>query len=362
MSAPALSGLLERRDEIASKRLVVGFDGFIDTIVRPVKLARSETDPAVPFETIREFGAFLVEKADKSCSVELTVEARRPGGNMPLLARGAGGLGLGVTCIGMLGDGAVEGLFCDLPCRVYTFAPPGQSTCLEFQDGKVMLAADCELPRDPWELVLEATGGGAPALFGQADLIALVNWSELSFSQALWQSVYERSLDGLPADKGRFAFFDLCDVSRRTAAQIRQVLRLIGGFTQKRTTILSLNENEANLVAARGLGLACPDDKKAVAEALRRHFDLDEVLIHTVQESLLLTERGLSRLPVRYVEQPKILTGAGDNFNAASCFGAVMGLPDAQRLALADEFARFYIQNGRSAGLREIRAGKMPVY
>lgn len=344
-----LGGLAGRREEIAGKRIVVGFDGFTDTIVRPLKQAAAVDAPALPFDTIRELGEFLIGKAEKSCSIELQVEARQLGGNLPFLSRGAGGLGLDVSCIGMLGDGAVEEPFRQMPCTLYPYAASGQSTCMEFRDGKVLLAADCALPRDAWQMVLDATGGRAPALFCGADLLALVNWSELSFSHSLWA----RTLDALEqTDKTRFAFFDLCDVSRRTDGQIDTVLRLIGGFAEKRTAILSLNENEALTVSARVLDGAA--DLAEIARTVRSRYGIDEVLIHTLRESLLCTPRGLTRLPTHFVESPRISTGAGDNFNAASCFAAVMGLDDEERVAFANAFAHFYISQGYNPGLDEL--------
>ncbi|MDY3619351.1 carbohydrate kinase family protein [Agathobaculum sp.] len=344
-----LDSLAGRREEIAGKRIVVGFDGFTDTIVRPLKQAAAADAPALPFDTIREFGEFLIGKAEKSCSVELQVEARQLGGNLPYLSRGAGGLGLDVACIGMLGDGAAEEPFRRMPCTLYPYAPSGQSTCMEFRDGKVLLAADCALPRDAWELVLDATGGDAPALFQKADLLALVNWSELSFSHGLW----EHTLDALDdADKTRFAFFDLCDVSRKTDGQIDAVLNLIGGFAEKRTAILSLNENEALTVSARVLDGVT--DTGEIARAVRARYGIDEVLVHTVRDSLLCTPRGETHQPTHFVEQPKISTGAGDNFNAASCFAAVMGLPDSDRLTVANAFAHFYISQGYNPTLDEL--------
>ncbi len=346
-------GLLERRAEIASKRLVVGFDGFIDTIVRPVRQSETDHTPAQMFGTIREFGEFLVSCAEKSCSVELKVEARQLGGNLPYLSRCAGMLGLDVTCIGMLGeDGTVDQLFQQMPCTLYSFAAAGQSTCFEFQDGKILFASDCRLPHEPWQTVLHATGGKASELFRSADLIALVNWSELSFAQRLWEKVYTEGLAGERKDKARFAFFDLCDCSRRTNYEIESVLRLIGNFSTLRTTILSLNENEAHVIAARVLN--CGYDLAMIGKTLRERYGVDEVLIHTIHESLLVTLQGVTLRPTDFVAHPKISTGAGDNFNAAFCFGTVMGMTDEDRVFFSNRFASFYVSHGYSPSLEKI--------
>ena len=344
--------LLDRRAEIASKRIVVGFDGFVDTIARVVRETASEGRPEACFPTIRSFGEYLTAQAEKSCSLELKVQARQLGGNLPYVSRAAGLLGLDVSCIGMLGEGTPGPLFREMPCRLYSFAAPGESTCLEFQDGKIFLAPQYHLPADPWRLVQDAAGGNAPRLFAESDLLALLNWSELPFSQALWERVYQESLADAPAQRNRWAFFDLCDCTRRSAGELEAVLSLIGRFAEKRTALLSLNENEA-LVTARAARLEA-GDLAGVGGALRERFGITEVLIHTLHESLLCTPRGVTRQATRFIPSPKISTGAGDHFNAAACLGAVLGLADEERLALSNRFSSLYVEKGATPSLEDL--------
>lgn len=330
--------------------MTVGFDGFIDTIARPVRRTASAAAPAEHFPTIPDFGRYLAEYGGKSCSVALTVERRQLGGNLPHLSRAAGTLGLDVSCVGMLGDPAIDPVFRDMPCRLYSFAPAGQATALEFADGKVFLATDVPCPPDPWAYVT-ARVPEAPALFRDADLIALVNWSELDLSQPLWEAVFEHVLRPGPADPGRYAFFDLCDCTRRTSDELGRVLTLIGAFGQKRTAVLSLNENEA-LDCGRKLvsGTSCLPE---IMQALRARYGMQEVLVHTLHETLLQTPRGLTRMPTQFVPQPKISTGAGDHFNGASCLALLAGLPDADRVRFAGAFASAYVRTGRTPTLDE---------
>ena len=55
--------LRARRQQARSKRITVGFDGFADTIVRPLRQAATAGQDAQLFETIRAFGEFLISKA-----------------------------------------------------------------------------------------------------------------------------------------------------------------------------------------------------------------------------------------------------------------------------------------------------------
>lgn len=344
--------LLGRRAEIASKRVVAGFDGFADTIARVIRETAGADHPESYFPTIRSFGEYLIAQAEKSCSLELKVQTRQLGGNLPYVSRAAGLLGLDVTCIGMLGEGAPDPLFQEMPCRLYAFAAPGESTCLEFQDGKVFLAPQYRLSADPWQLVQNATDGRAGELFADSDLLALLNWSELPFAQSLWEHVYRESLADRPPQMDRWAFFDLCDCTRRPAKELEAVLALMGRFAEKRRAVLSLNENEA-LVTARAVALE-PRDLAGIGEALRERFGITEVLIHTLRESLLCTPRGVTRQATRFIPAPRISTGAGDHFNAAACLGAVLELSDEERLTLSNRFSSLYVETGKTPSLESL--------
>ncbi|MDR0886161.1 MAG: hypothetical protein LBN22_07385 [Clostridiales Family XIII bacterium] len=342
------------QSEAKRKKAVIGFDGFVDSIVRPIRSVGSADteEKSVYFDTIKQFGEYLMGQSGKSCSVGLDVHSRQLGGNMPYLSRALGGLGIDVSCIGMLGgNGQVDPLFQNMPCTLYPFAEPGQSTCLEFTDGKVMLAPEYALTSSPWDLVNTAAGGKATELFKSADLITLVNWSELDFSHALWQAVYDNVLEGFGSeanasnvDKTRYAFFDLCDCSRKSAAEIHSVLTLIGKFAKKRTAVLSLNENESHIISEKLLeaGLCACE----IGTQLRAHYGIDEVLIRATHDCTLITNQAITHLPTLHVKEPKILTGAGDNFNAAYCFGLLMGLSDQKRLQFSCEFTSEYIKHG----------------
>lgn len=337
----------------APKTVTVGFDGFADTVARPVRTAAAPGREAVCFATIAEFGAYLMGQAEQSCSVELAVSARQLGGNLPHLSRAAGRLGLEVSCVGMLGEpGRPDPLFADMPCRLYPFAPPGAATALEFSDGKVFLAEQTAAPEDVWRFVTAAVPETA-SLFAQADLCALVNWSELSFAQALWQAVYDHAFRDAPEDWDRFVFFDLCDCGRKSPEELDAVLTLLGRFAEKRTAILSLNENEARLVCARVLGGVPPLE---AGPALRDQYGISQTIVHTLRKTVLSTPEETVSEDTLFVAQPRISTGGGDHFNAASCLGALLGLTAEQRVALANRYVHAYITQGVTPNLADLTA------
>lgn len=86
----------------AGRRVTVGFDGFIDTIARPVARTATADAPAQYFESIPAFGQYLVEHGGKCCSIALHVERRQLGGNLPRISTGAGDHFNGASCFALL--------------------------------------------------------------------------------------------------------------------------------------------------------------------------------------------------------------------------------------------------------------------
>lgn len=331
--------------------IAVGFDGFIDTLMRPV-MRMGESKPNEYYPTIPALGQYLAGQGGKSCSIGLDVAQRRIGGNAPLLAMAAHALGQHVSLIGMLGDGALDEAYAGLPFEQYSYMAVGQAMALEFDDGKVFLAPNLALAGDAWDTLARKAGAGAVQALKDAALIAMVNWSELPWSGALWQGVLEHCLMAGPSDKARYVFADLADVTRKAAGAVDAVLSLLGQMAAWRTVVLSLNENEARVVGQRVLD--GPEDMARTAAGLREKYGIDEVLVHARRETLLCTPRGTTGRPVQVIDKPVISTGAGDNFNAASCTAVLAGLGDAERLAFAGQYVHRYLTLGHSPTLEEL--------
>src|SRR5438128_2391834 len=81
-----LQQLATRRNAIGARSALVGFDGFVDTIVTPVGLRRSSGDDFTPISTLTEFGQRIVAAAGKSTNIELYPRIDKLGGNGPIMA------------------------------------------------------------------------------------------------------------------------------------------------------------------------------------------------------------------------------------------------------------------------------------
>ncbi len=337
---------------VGSYRLLCGFDGFIDTIARPIRSIFADNTRQY-FSHMGEWGRALVDQDGKSCSFELDVQSCQRGGNAPIASHAAAMLGLDVDCIGMLGMPDIADVFRNTPGRLHSYAAPGDSLALEFDDGKVFLAPSVATYSEPWASIAQSLGEtNVKTMVENADLIAFLNWSELPFSSALWQGVWEHALRPLFADLHRHAFFDLCDVSRKSDADIEAVLTLIGRIGEKRNCILSLNHNEAQYICQHLLGENAIEGE--LGAALRARFGVHQVVIHAASWCQWQCDGETAQIDVARIARPKISTGAGDHFNAAICLATLLDIPLKERLLFAASFAGRYISRGVTPTLADM--------
>lgn len=114
-----------------AKSVTVGFDGYVDIITKPIK----NTFTNDYFKTIKEFGEYIVSKADSNCSVEFTELKRKMGGNMPNFAYSLACKGVEVDAIGTLGEATEFDLLRDT-CTVFSYSKEYTAHALEFTGGK----------------------------------------------------------------------------------------------------------------------------------------------------------------------------------------------------------------------------------
>ncbi len=359
----ALHALRASRAQAAARRALLGFDGFVDTIVKPVATRTGQGEAFTPISSIPEFAARVAGAAGKSANLELFPVMEKLGGNGPLMAAALLAGGTRVTYVGALGRPAIHSVFQDLAARaeVFSLCAPATTTAIEFGDGKLMLGQLRSLDSVTLPLVEEIMGGARlRAELAAADLVALVNWTMIPNMTGIFRDILERVLPGLPArpvGAPRSFFFDLADPEKRTREDLREALGLIARFGAFGDVILGLNLKEAQQVAG-ALGIAPPGadetSLRAACASIREKLALGVVVIHPRESAACATAAGTAWVPGPYCENPVITTGAGDHFNGGFCQGRLLGLDAESSLAVGVCTSGHYVRTAQSPALDDL--------
>lgn len=352
--------LATAQNDLPTRPALIGFDGFVDEIVRLVD-KRSTLKEYSTIPTISQLAARIADAAGKSTNIEMAVQKMKLGGNGPIMANAVAAFGAPVTYIGNLGYPTLHPVFEELAQRaqVISIANPGHTDALEFDDGKLLLGKLETLNEVTWENLVQRAGEEKLAkLFATAHLISLNNWTMLPYMSDIWKNIQQRICPHLPAStKEHFIFFDLADPEKRLAADIRTALELIAKFQNYFKVILGTNEKESFEIA-EVLGIKQPDNQKdsmqRMAEELRAQLGIFNVVIHPVQYAVAASASEVQLIEGPYDPKPLISTGAGDHFNAGFCLGHLLGFDLERSLLTGVATSGFYVRTAKSPAIADL--------
>lgn len=341
---------------LKSKKITAGFDGFIDTIARIIRDKQDHKAPSL-FTTIKEFGKYITEKHGASFSLELEERSIKLGGNMPIMANALGRLGIPVNCIGALGYPHIHPIFNQLSsnCHPCSFAEPGTATAYEFNDGKMMVCQMSDINASGWEKIKEIIGiKPLVQFYSESDMICLLNWSEIDASTDIWKGILKDVLPSYSRGKKQIAFFDLSDCSKRSSESITEALDLLQQFAKQARVILSLNKNEAGIIYQSLYNKESKKDLFSIGKKIIERLTIDTLVVHSAKEAMAFTDHEQVNVDSFFTSEPKISTGAGDNFNAGFCTGQLLELNLESSIILANAVSGCYIRKGISPGLPDV--------
>lgn len=369
----AAAFLRDRAGSIGALRVIAGFDGAVDSIIRVVD-TRESRESFTPMRSMRQFAQRVESQAGRSINVEFVVERVKIGGNGPLFANPFTRWGARVAYIGALladpdapvsrgSDAArmTHPVFDEFVARcerVYPIAGPALSDACEFADGKVIIGKTAAQDAVSWEGVLDAVGGvdGAVGLFRGATLFAPMNWTMLSSMTEIWRAMARDILPGIDANERPGVFVDLADPAKRTDGDLRAAIDALGAMNELTPVALGCNFSESARLA-RVLGASLSEDESdlgARASALRDAINLSTVCVHTRRAAGASDASGCAHFDAAFTSDPAISTGAGDTFNAGFALGHALGAPLAQRVALGVANSGFYVRHRTPPSIGEL--------
>lgn len=342
-----------RSDEFSA---FLGFDACIDNIVRVVR-EKDGINKTVYFTDSRKFGEYLMSMADKSCGIELETRISKAGGNMVITANALGNLGVKVDCMGTFGLPDILPFFRSVSpnCTLHTVAETITATALEFDNNKVILFDPGPYKELNWTTIKSVIGTEQiKELISGKQLISFLNWSEIENSSGIWLGILEEILPLVMGSSDKRIFFtDLSDCSRKTRNEIRYVFEILAKFRHYFKVILSLNHNEAELVAA-----ALDVSYKVMGDKFIRDLyeltNADILVIHRIDNAVAYDGKEVEKCETFLFSNPAVLTGGGDNFNAGFCFGQLMGSDLLCSTIIANAVAGYYVKTGISPSVEDL--------
>ncbi len=361
-SERTLKELSEKASSVFEKSALVGLDGFVDKIVRPVDQRSGQGENYTPLKTISAFAERIADAAGKSTNIELAPVVDKLGGNGPIMANAQRALGIKVRYIGALGDPEIHPVFKQFAeqTEAVSLVEPGITHAAEFTDGKIMLGSMASMDLISYEQIITKMGEGAFLdAFSRADLIAMVNWTMIPNMSSIFNAFLDRVLAHLPPHDNRVFFFDLADPQKRSRGDISNVLKIISRFQSHGHAILGLNLKEAQQVDAilgfSPLG-AEPEDLKKMASRIRNQLKIGTVVVHPSTGAACATRDESVYVKGPYTEDPKITTGAGDHFNAGFVTARMLGLSPEASLTMAVATSGLYVRTAKSPSIGEIES------
>lgn len=354
-----LEQLQGARNRLIKSKVLVGFDGFVDTILHVVDKRESATKYS-RVTKMAEFAKRIHAAAGFSGNFEFVTQMVKLGGNGPIMANALGSYGAPVTYIGSLGAPNLHPVFEDFSKKaaVYSIAEPGYTDAVEFDDGKLMFGKHGSLAEVTWNgLTRHLPEEKLVKIFSESSLISLVNWTMLPHMSAVLQKLLVQIAPKLKGEK-RWLFFDLADPAKRTKDDLLAVLKLISKFEKHFNVMLGLNMSESRQIGTV-LDIPLKDEtpENVAIHAARIHeaLKIHTVVIHPTSFAAAADATGATHVAGPFTPKPKITTGAGDHFNAGFCVGRLIGGDLAMSLQIGVVTSGFYVRQAKSPRLEDLK-------
>lgn len=349
------SALEESMCLLKDRRVFVGFDGYIDKLVH---LKKNQKSPPEYYTAISEFSEYIASHSNQSSDIEVDCISEGIGGNGVLLADALAAKGIDSYCLGAFGYPELHRGFEDFAGRVHAFSveQPANTFAMEFADGKLMFGDSGSLARIDYSLICERTGRAELAeRIDKSSLFCFTNWSGLLHSNDILAGILREICPWLTPGN-RMMFFDLADPSPKSPEQFREFFGLLEKYAEYFWIILGLNPKECLFVYNHFLQKDEKQFRIDMLEELRFRLPVHEITVHGIDFASTGTRFAAQEtVNGERVQNPRVVTGGGDNFNSGYCAGKLMNLPPPLCACLGNLSSMLYVSDGIPPSLKRIQ-------
>jgi sugar/nucleoside kinase (ribokinase family) len=350
--------LLHAGEQIHGTNSLIGFDGFIDTILHVVDTRQSATE-YTRVSTLDAYGRRIVSAAGKSTNIEVVTQDVKLGGNGPIMANALASMGVPVTYCGMTGHPNTHEVFrqFESQAKLLPIAEPALTDAYEFDDGKLIVGKHATVAEVSYDTIVARVGEDRWwNTWNASQFVGMVNWTMLPHLTSLWKTLQkqEDNIEALKDWPRKRVFIDLADPEKRTNEDLIEGLQTLAKFQKHHDVILGLNEKEA-MQAAAVLDIHAGGDDATresiigdLSKQIREKLQISVCVVHPTAFAAASDEKSTAVVPGPYVANPKISTGAGDHFNAGFCIGQMAGLDLEQSLQIGVATSGYYVRTAIS--------------
>ncbi|MCE5294708.1 MAG: hypothetical protein LLF94_08870, partial [Chlamydiales bacterium] len=220
--------------------VLVGFDGFVDSIYRVVESRKSPSQYTC-MQRMQELSERIIDAHGKSTNLELVLQEERLGGNGPILANALHTLGVQTSLIGALGYPDIEPIFEPLAKACNTcvsIAPSGKTDALEFSNGKLLLGKHTSILSIDEQVIVDKVGKNKlHMLLESCDIFASTNWTMLFGMTKLWQYLETEILPRL-SKKPKWMFVDIADPAKRLDSDLIEAMNTLSRLHKQIKVVL----------------------------------------------------------------------------------------------------------------------------
>jgi hypothetical protein len=332
-----------------NRRAFIGFDGFVDSIIRVVDCHGG--DGKTYIGSVGDFGRRILGASGKSTNIELETAGEKIGGNGPILSEALRKLGLSTTYIGTVDHEIFKQFSVDN--SAIAIGKPGKTQALEFGDGKIIFGEMHDVARVNIDWVFRHIGRQRFAeILNSCDLLCFVNWTMLIGLGSILEFVGGEVVDG-----EKIFFFDLADPEKRTAADLRAMCSAMGNFSRRGKVILGTNLKEAgHVLSAIGRSENVAETRSSMVEAaaaMREILGIHACFVHA-NTMAAGCDGTVASVAGYFSTHPKILTGAGDHFNAGFLGEYSSNFNMLSALHAGSATAKYYVDSATSPNLQQM--------
>lgn len=366
-SLNSLKNKLPSLKMISSKKsCFLGFDGFIDSLYNVIQ-SRESLKKWNQMDYMKDFGKLIMDIAGSSLGLNLYLKRMTSGGFTSNVCKALNMVGVKhVFLASTWGYPNILDIFTPLASKntvdVNSFANPGRTIGLEFNDGKIMLSDIDEILNINWSLIHERVGlDYLVKKFNLCDLIGMGYWATILQFEDILNHIIMDIIPSVKDIREKLLFLDLADVKRRTKKDLISFLKFMPKIEEKIPLLVSLNDQEAKdiLLALNEINFLSTKKKDLndLTDAgiyINETLNISYLVIHSPHFATITTKNKHFWITEGFTSKPRYTTSAGDHFNAGSVLGLACNLTPAEALVMGNALTAIFVRTGKSPNFEQL--------